>query len=401
MPEPPTKANGEKCEKSSQCITGLCIRGSAGKANIGPVSGSSGANEEKICIESVTWGSNAIVGGPDTLEPYNIRATWLGYGWETLAIISLFINAFLIAILYMIYVFASHASLKNLLYSNAYHLIASALIVFLVIIFVPFFMTSFSDVFVKPVYDMVDAEPASYNQVGGASTYPSPFGLSYSFLNSMLYCSKSIYVYLYSFYWVVSTISHLTVSQIGIEAQNPFFALTSITTLTEMLLNNLNFVLAAIYFIRNLLFFSDLTMLNIFLPLGIILRITPITRGYGNVMIAFAIGFYFIFPTSFAMLIPLSSADFKNNDICTGREGLERLCDDTSSLVRAKFAIERDMGSIQWYLSLAQESIANYYYIAVYYFLIAFVITVSFIRSFSMLLGAQVAEMSRGLVKLL
>lgn len=43
------------------------------------------------------------------------------------------------------------------------------------------------------------------------------------------------------------------------------------------------------------------TMLSIFLPLGLVLRILPFTRGVGGLFIAIAVSFYFIWPT-FAVL---------------------------------------------------------------------------------------------------
>lgn len=45
-------------------------------------------------------------------------------------------------------------------------------------------------------------------------------------------------------------------------------------------------------------------MLSVFLPLGILLRIFPLTRGVGGLLIAIAIGFYFVFPIAFVMLDP-------------------------------------------------------------------------------------------------
>lgn len=46
------------------------------------------------------------------------------------------------------------------------------------------------------------------------------------------------------------------------------------------------------------------TMLTIFLPLGLLLRAFPISRGVGGLLVAIAIGAYFIFPVLFVMLDP-------------------------------------------------------------------------------------------------
>ncbi|MBI4399551.1 hypothetical protein HY570_02270 [Candidatus Micrarchaeota archaeon] len=50
-----------------------------------------------------------------------------------------------------------------------------------------------------------------------------------------------------------------------------------------------------------LLDFVERGMLGLFLPLGILLRMAPITRGLGGLMIASAIGMYFIFPIFYVL----------------------------------------------------------------------------------------------------
>jgi len=45
-------------------------------------------------------------------------------------------------------------------------------------------------------------------------------------------------------------------------------------------------------------------MLSLFLPIGLILRIFPILRGIGSIMIAIAIAFFFVFPITFLILDP-------------------------------------------------------------------------------------------------
>ncbi|MEM4633594.1 MAG: hypothetical protein QW275_00380 [Candidatus Anstonellaceae archaeon] len=45
-------------------------------------------------------------------------------------------------------------------------------------------------------------------------------------------------------------------------------------------------------------------MLSVFLPLGLVLRIFPLTRGVGGLFIAIAIGFFFVFPIFFILTDP-------------------------------------------------------------------------------------------------
>jgi hypothetical protein len=46
-------------------------------------------------------------------------------------------------------------------------------------------------------------------------------------------------------------------------------------------------------------------MLSVFLPMGLLLRVFPITRGVGGLFIALAVGFFFVFPL-FVLLTDLS-----------------------------------------------------------------------------------------------
>ncbi|VVB56712.1 Uncharacterised protein [uncultured archaeon] len=48
-------------------------------------------------------------------------------------------------------------------------------------------------------------------------------------------------------------------------------------------------------------------MLSVFLPLGIFLRIFPGVRGIGGLLIALAIGFFFVFPLAYVLLDPTTS----------------------------------------------------------------------------------------------
>ncbi len=45
-------------------------------------------------------------------------------------------------------------------------------------------------------------------------------------------------------------------------------------------------------------------MLNVFLPVGLLLRIFPILRGIGSLMVAISIGFFFVFPIAYILMDP-------------------------------------------------------------------------------------------------
>lgn len=71
-----------------------------------------------------------------------------------------------------------------------------------------------------------------------------------------------------------------------------------------MLTNKIIPLTIGLHTVYVLLDYISTTMLVAFLPLGILLRVFPISRGIGGLLIAIAIGAYFIFPVLYVMLDP-------------------------------------------------------------------------------------------------
>ncbi|MCC7552134.1 hypothetical protein KO317_00525 [Candidatus Micrarchaeota archaeon] len=71
-----------------------------------------------------------------------------------------------------------------------------------------------------------------------------------------------------------------------------------------MLTNKIIPLTVGLHSVYVMLEYISANMLIVFLPLGILLRTFPITRGVGGLLIALAIGAYFIFPVLYIMLDP-------------------------------------------------------------------------------------------------
>lgn len=72
-------------------------------------------------------------------------------------------------------------------------------------------------------------------------------------------------------------------------------------------------------------------MLNIFLPLGILLRILPPFRGIGGLFIVLSIGFYIVFPLAYILLDPSTSKPDPESIIPAGEKLNENACYTTFS----------------------------------------------------------------------
>lgn len=148
-----------------------------------------------------------------------------------------------------------------------------------------------------------------------------------------------------------------------------------------------------------LLEYINENMLAVFLPLGILLRVLPLTRGLGGLLMAVAIGFYFVFP----IVLVLTDPTFV-------RAPPSQVSPITSS--QACFASFR--GAVAVYNSFilpsigdAQLSYGNWSELLVqltvqilFYPFIAFAVAIVFIRSLTPVLGGDTGDIMRMVGKL-
>jgi len=143
-------------------------------------------------------------------------------------------------------------------------------------------------------------------------------------------------------------------------------------------------------------------MLVWFLPLGLVLRVLPPTRGAGGMLIALAIGFYFIYPTLIFVMDP-SYARPELNAPLTFDEGDMTECYQgfrgAVALATNTFLI--DQGGLSM---VSYETVANRLtYLtmeAIYIPFVAFVVTLLFVKTLSALFGAEPSHMMRLVTKL-
>ena len=170
------------------------------------------------------------------------------------------------------------------------------------------------------------------------------------------------------------------------------------------------------YIQYHMLDFSQYTMLQIFLPIGLILRTFHPTRGTGGFIIAFALGFAFVFPATYLMILAMMPS---NSYACTN---VGVLPDVAASASRTAFANEflagdpcvNNAGSIVMHtlradadtgkeseILLLLKSVGQLYLEAVFYPMVCLIITFTFTRQTSSLFGADLAEIGRGLIKII
>ena len=144
-------------------------------------------------------------------------------------------------------------------------------------------------------------------------------------------------------------------------------------------------------------------MLSVFLPLGLILRILPITRGVGALFISVAVGFFFIWPTFFILTDPTfvhvgeteSPSQERQEGACfTGFKG-------TSILLSSVIGENSEAGAGESFgLSDPGQLVFQLGVTAQFYPFVSLVITLVFIRVLTPLLGGEMGDLTRMISRL-
>jgi hypothetical protein len=228
-----------------------------------------------------------------------------------------------------------------------------------------------------------------------------PFQLSQQYIDGVLTDLSSIYVSTYDTnfnYEILPTFSfYINAAAFSIK---PFFWLTPIVITPNHLVTQLvTFVTITASFQKALIFFFINTGFAVFLPLGIILRTFPFTRGAGGLLIALAIGFFIVYPTMFTYVSLMSEAKPKIEDITGGNTfgGLD-LDQFSAGAIDFENATEPEVAQKVDFIFgwLGPTAIKIFYYPVV-----VFMVTITFIRTISPLLGADVTEIGQGIIKLI
>ncbi|MFH1285448.1 MAG: hypothetical protein ABIH99_02590 [Candidatus Micrarchaeota archaeon] len=347
-----------------------------------------------------------------------------GMSWEGVAIISLLIAVFLTTIAYMLSILFGAANMKRWAKGEYFNIAASALLVLGLIIFVNLISAKAAMIStsIVQIYGVTLPEQCT------ASVEQNPHLASFIFadcyLNEILVCLKTMYLYLFSSNFAVEMMEKTSLSVGGFDTIGGSIMWSRLVNLAHYFTHTITFLIVAIYFLRHLLEFSAGTMISAFLPLGITLRVFPFTRGLGALLIAIAIGLYVVFPITLAVMFAMSGSATLACPIDAGavsapnqiyasdptfwpilwRAGVTSLgviAGTVVSTVSPLTGVGVFIGSQAAILSLI-SSYLNFLVLQTFLFpLVSLTVTFTFIRATSQLFGADVAELGKGLMKLI
>ncbi|MCX8196821.1 MAG: hypothetical protein N3G80_00695 [Candidatus Micrarchaeota archaeon] len=248
---------------------------------------------------------------------------------------------------------------------------------------------------------------------------PSEIGKAYILV--VIRCQINVYTLAYTLNAWVEPWSTLTYDIRGLEPISGGFALTGYVAVFHYIANNMIYLILFHYIQYYLLHFAHYTMLYPFLPIGLVLRSFPLTRGIGGFVTAFALGFAFVFPLSYVMIIsimPSSSDMCREIENIQASQTIQQLSSEEPCFTDAGNQFEiyyklnskatqssaEGAGLVTWISDQIDYIIASVGIIflqAMFYPLVSLIITFTFIRQTSSLLGADLAEIGRGLIKII
>ncbi|MCX8195059.1 MAG: hypothetical protein N3G22_03065 [Candidatus Micrarchaeota archaeon] len=237
----------------------------------------------------------------------------------------------------------------------------------------------------------------------------SPAELGKSYIEMVVGCERVIYAVAYWINIFIEMTASLTVDIVHVEAIGGGLVRTPITTFLQYIMGNIRYLVLYHYIQYNLLLFSQYSMLQVFLPIGLALRAFPFTRGVGGFMTAFALGFAFVFPMTYAIIIsimPTADTMCKTVDLTTNPGFMlfkdERPCfNNRANVVHILYKVASEKDKIEGTADYIKRMIGLLYLQALFYPLAALIVTISFIRQTGNLFGADLAEIGRGLIKLI
>jgi hypothetical protein len=178
---------------------------------------------------------------------------------------------------------------------------------------------------------------------------------------------------------------------------------------TERIINTANmltFYSYIYYLMVHILNFVKATALTLFLPLGILLRAFPPTRGAGAYVLAFALGIYFVFPLSYIMmnLIPYqytSSAGCGFSSMSEEEVPNSANALDPNRVKESESWVQRKLDFMSGFLDETAGYLKQLTIVMCLTPVMAMTITLSFVLSSTSLFGGNIPEVGRGLVKLI
>lgn len=238
-----------------------------------------------------------------------------------------------------------------------------------------------------------------------AAESADPFAIAKSYiLDPLIACQKNAYFVIMGLNMFFEPVSTLSFEILSVEALGGGFAFGGFTSLFHYLDNGIVYLAIFNYVQYYLLTFCQYTMLPVFLPIGLVLRAFPVTRGAGGLITAFALGFAFVYPMTYVLIIALMSnidAPCAQVTALAPKITADPCFNNRGAVQEIVFELGGKTGETNKFSDSAIGLLSIMYMQAFFYPLIALIVTFTFIRQTGSLFGADLAEIGRGIIKII
>ncbi len=326
--------------------------------------------------------------------------TQIFYDWRAINILALLVTFFFTTVVYMLSLGLNLPNVKRWAKAEYAQVLAGFLLVFSIIGILTIGWEVSKDVAGNTFYIITSGSDHPINP-GPAS----PFDIGKAYLGTVLKCERAAYRAIYLIMSFAKPFESIGMDAAGSEAVGVAGGAVSVfVSLGSYVANRITWIAIFHYLLWHMFDLFEATMLTMFLPAGLILRSFPISRGLGGLLIAIAIGCYFIFPMSFIAAVAMQG---DTSAYCTAIPAdevisAETVCPDdmTSFFIHGQEFI-RNVPKFTSLVTAMGQNIAALYMQAMFYTLVALIITFTFIRSTASLFAADLQELGRGLLKLI
>ncbi len=241
------------------------------------------------------------------------------------------------------------------------------------------------------------------------------FDVSYAFMRNLLKCAENQLKTTYESSKFVETTMNIVIQTKIIIGQkkksslplpNPM-ALTSLAESAakyEYNANELTWLVIFLYAQIAVLKFIETSMFTVFLPIGLILRSFPPTRGAGAVLVAIAIGFYFVYPLTFTVLYVGTPPVIEgcNVRVALDTTAITQTCPvNVGAVEEALVSASDTMPQLDATIPQVQAGMNSMKFVAFVYMLISLGVSFIFVRSLSSIFGADISEIGRSMMRML
>ena len=256
---------------------------------------------------------------------------------------------------------------------------------------------------------MVDSVSSFYKvshpEMANPNLYYEPFSFAQSFINTTLIsCEKNVYTTIYPINYYYRVASRLTAEGIGNDPAGGWYT-SAYTGFFEYITGHVQYLLLLHYVQIRFLSLIKYVM-PLLIEIGLVLRVFPYSRGAGGLLMAIGFGFFIIYPISIAMLMTLLPSP--TYSFCTGFHPPPLLdmsdvnCVQTpGDMMQVKMDIQASQGEVGSLMSQLETFLPVFYLQGMFLPLVALTITFTFIRQTGAIFGADLAEIGRGLIKLI